>query len=598
MISIHRFIAFSILALLSVASPSCAKSEEHVLPFEPTFVATPPANAFRSLWRAPDGSIHSHGFMGTVKNPTGIVTLISKDEGWNWEEKPFSIIRPEGKDDPFLTYIPTSLKQDPMTGDWLAVMDGKEPYLARWSGDPWQVTPTTHKITNRPLIMMRPPTFIRNGKRIITAGHNLTPNPIGGATSIYHSDDGGRSWTGAHLESTPDHTITPPHEGLRWKNPGVEPTIIELTDGSLWCLLRTSLDRHYETYSNDGGENWSAIRPSPFWGTLTMKTFHRLSGGELMLFWTNATPLPETPHHTREQGKKDWDTGRQEVFTNRDTLHAAISHDDGKTWRGFREILSNRLRNAPDFGTSHGGVGPSNDRSVHQSQVIDLEDGHILIQAGQHPALRSLLIMHPDWLLEKSQLDNFSNGLDAWHVQQFKAGVVGHCAYNRQAGAQLVQNPTDPDQLVLSLKNIPDIELVSSTQGALWNFPVGRSGILKTSIYLPAGSLGGVIALNDRWLAPIDDQVRSVAPFKLSIHPNGTIEGTSLTMAQETWYPLEISWSYDKESVSITLGQNQATIAFNHTPVLPHGFSYLHLQSSLKPDENGFLFGPVSVQVD
>ena len=206
--------------------------------------------------------------------------------------------------------------------------------------------------------------------------------------------------------------------------------------------------------------------------------------------------------------------------------------------------------------------------------------------------------MHPDWLLEKSQLDNFSNGLDAWHVQQFKAGVVGHCAYNRQAGAQLVQNPTDPDQLVLSLKNIPDIELVSSTQGALWNFPVGRSGILKTSIYLPAGSLGGVIALNDRWLAPIDDQVRSVAPFKLSIHPNGTIEGTSLTMAQETWYPLEISWSYDKESVSITLGQNQATIAFNHTPVLPHGFSYLHLQSSLKPDENGFLFGPVSVQVD
>jgi hypothetical protein len=180
--------------------------------------------------------------------------------------------------------------------------------------------------------------------------------------------------------------------------------------------------------------------------------------------------LPETPHNTRQQGNKDWETGRQEVFTTRDTLHAAISENEGKTWQGFREILRNQLRNAPDFGTSHGGICPSNDRSVHQSQVIDLKDGHVLVQAGQHPALRSLLIMHPDWLLEKTQQDDFTNGLDAWHVQQFKAGVVGHCSYNRQAGAKLVSDPGNPSQNVLSLKHIPDENLVSSTQGALWNF--------------------------------------------------------------------------------------------------------------------------------
>ena len=584
--------------LLLLFLVGCAKPVETELPYAPTFVATPPANAFRSLWRAPDGSIHSHGFLGTVRNPTGIITLISEDEGLSWREEPFTIQRPEDKEDPFFTYIPTSLKQDPRTGDWLAVMDGKEPYLTRWTGNPWEVTPSTHKITDRSLIMMRPPIFIRNGSRIIAAGHNHSLNPNGGWASIYHSDDGGLSWKDAHLEIVPDHAITPPHLGLRWQNPGVEPTIVELKDGRLWCLLRTSLDRHWETYSEDGGASWSRLRPSPFWGTITMKTFHRLPDGRLMLIWTNASPLPETAHHTREQGRKDWETGRQEVFTNRDTLHAALSYDEGKTWVGFREILRNRLRNAPDFGTSHGGVGPSNDRSVHQSQVIDIKDDRVLIQAGQHPALRSLLIMHPDWLLEKHQADDFSQGLDAWHVQQFIAGVVGHCAYNRQAGAELVPDPVNPDQSVLALKHLPDDSLVSSVQGALWNFPVGRSGSLKTSVYIPEGSQGGVIALNDRWLAPIDDQVRTAAPFLLNIQSDGTLKGTELLLTPDTWHPLEIVWSYEKESAQVTVGNQSSNVPFTHSPILPHGFSYLHLQSSLEPDENGFLIGPVSVQVD
>lgn len=589
---------FLVTLCLFIGFFGCTKKEESELPYAPTFVATPPANAFRSLWRAPDGSIHSHGFLGTARNPSGIITLISHDEGQTWEQQPLTIQRPTDKQDPFFTYIPTSLKQEPTTGDWMAIVDGKEPYLARWAGNPWEVVPTTHKITDRALIMMRPPIFSVDGSRIIAAGHNHSLNSAGGWTSIYHSDDSGRTWNEAHLEKVPDHAITPPHQGLRWQNPGVEPTIVELKSGRLWCLLRTSLDRHYETYSEDGGATWSRLRPSPFWGTITMKTFHRLPDGRLMLVWTNATPLPETPHHTREQGRKDWETGRQEAFTNRDTLHAALSYDEGQTWIGFREILRNRLRNEPDFGTSHGGVGPSNDRSVHQSQVIDLKDNRVLIQAGQHPALRSLLIMHPDWLLEKSQADDFSKGLDGWHVQQFKAGVVGHCAYNRQPGAQLVPNPSDSTQKVLSLKHIPDDTLISSVQGALWNFPLGRNGTLKTSIYLPSNSQGGVIALNDRWLAPIDEQVRTAAPFLIRILPDGSISNSDLRLEADTWYPLEITWSYDKESAAITFGNQSAILPFEHTPILPHGFSYLHLQSSLEPDEDGYFIGPVSVQID
>lgn len=567
------------------------------LPFEPTIVGVPPANAFRSLWRAGDGSIHSHGFTGTFKKPSGLVSMVSRDEGVSWETEILSLVRPEGRKDPFNTYTPPGLKQDPNNGDWLAVIDGSEPYLLRWKGDPWTVAPDVSVITERNLIMMRPPIFIRNEKRMIAAGHDMNPNPIGGRTSIYHSDDGGTTWGAAHLPDTPRHTIVPPHEGLRWQNPGVEPTLIELNDGRLWCLLRTSQDRHYETFSEDGGESWSALRPSPFWGTLTMKTFHRLPDGRLLLVWSNATPLPERSHAERVQGLKDWETGREDVFTNRDALHAAISENDGLTWHGFREILINELRNEADFGTSHGGVGPSNDRSVHQAQVIDLKEGRVLIQAGQHPALRRLLIMHPDWLLEKEQADDFSNGLNAWHAQLFHAGVVGHCAYNREAGAALIEDPADASRKALQLRTIPDEALVSPVQGALWNFPVGRSGNLVTSLYVPNGSQGGVIALNDRWLAPGDLQVRELAPIRLNLLPDGRIEGTPLRLDLDSWSRLELTWSYESQSVEIALDEQRFTMPFEHRPELPHGLSYLHLQSNVAPDEVGFLVGPVSVSI-
>jgi len=566
--------------------------------YEPTKVATPPANAFRSLWRAGDGSIQSFGFTGTFREPTGLVSLVSRDEGRSWATEELAIVRPEGRDDPFFIYIPPGLKQDPNNGDWLAVIDGKEPYILRWEGDPWEVLPKAFPITERSLIMMRPPIFVRNGKRIIVAGHNLSPNAIGGRTSVYHSDDGGMTWGEAHLPDTPHHRIEPPHRGLRWQNPGVEPTIVELKDGRLWCLLRTSQDRHYETYSSDGGESWEELRPSPFWGTLTMKTFHRLPDGRLLFVWTNATPLPERPHSVRVQGIKDWETGREDVFTNRDTLHAAISDDDGASWRGFREILINELRNEPDLGTSHGGVGPSNDRSVHQAQVIDLDGGRVLVQAGQHPALRSLLAFHPDWLLEKERSDDFSNGLENWHVQLFRAGVVGHCAYNREAGATLVDDPSESGRKVLLLRNRPDNALLSSIQGAVWNFPLGRTGRLKTSLYLPSGSRGGLLCLNDRWLVPSDAQLGVVAPAQLKFDGNGRIAGSKLQLERDVWNDLEIRWSYDGDELELLLNGRRTKIDFAVAPILEHGFSYLHIQSSMKEDSRGFMIGPVSVEVD
>ena len=151
----------------------------------------------------------------------GLVSLVSRDEGMTWKSEELSLVRPERRKDLFATYIPPSFKRDPISGDWMAVIDGPEPYFLKWKGDHWKVVPAALVITDRNLIMMHPPIFIRNGTRIIAEGHNMTLNPIGGGTSIFHSDDGVVNWMPAHLPDTPHHCREPPHKELRWQNSGV-----------------------------------------------------------------------------------------------------------------------------------------------------------------------------------------------------------------------------------------------------------------------------------------------------------------------------------------------------------------------------------------
>lgn len=109
---------------------------------------------------------------------------------------------------------------------------------------------------------------------------------------------------------------------------------------------------HYQSESFDGGETWSALVPSNIHATLTMPTLFRLSGGRILLFWCNTQPLPELDHQTQwpplNEGEISGERG-EDVFTNRDANHAAISEDGGRTWIGFRELALNPLRNAADF---------------------------------------------------------------------------------------------------------------------------------------------------------------------------------------------------------------------------------------------------------
>lgn len=130
-----------------------------------------------------------------------------------------------------------------------------------------------------------------------------------------------------------------PHQGVRWFNNAVEATVLEMKDGTLWALARTSQDQAWQAFSKDYGETWSKPEPSRFFGTLTMNTLGRLDDGTIVSLWTNTMALPENA----TAGNGTW----EDVFTNRDSHHIAMSGDEGKTWYGFREIILTNTATIP-----------------------------------------------------------------------------------------------------------------------------------------------------------------------------------------------------------------------------------------------------------
>ncbi len=556
----------------------------------PQVVGVPPENACRGLMMMPDGEIRHYGFRhdagqeGSTYRP---VYISSRDCGLSWREVPV-----EG---------PTAgaMVRSPWSGDFLTVLC----QTGRPSHESAAAT-VLHSIKAVGLFAVRSPqgpqgpfTSARAGVHtgfvarlpLALRQRRRWVQPfqcrVGGPTQpgVLLSDDDGATWREVLLPSPPPHRVEWPHEGVRWQNDGCEPTVVELSDGRLWMLIRTSQDCHYEAFSADGGESWTAAAPSRFYATITMPLLFRMRDGRLLAVWNNSTPLPELNHESQPGLNASEREGRSEdFFTNRDVLHAAVSTDDGQTWRGFRELYLNERRNDADFRTS-GGNAESLDKSIHQSQAVELPEGKILLAFGQHALCRRLIIFDPNWLLETHREDNFAFGLSGWSVQQYLKSVAGnfrgtsgHCAYNRRAGAALVPHPDGLPREVLQVARHPDPRLVHDVQGAVWNFPCWQCGSLKLRLRMPKGSQGVQLCLVDRWFNPVDPVVSHFAQHVLRLDAAGCINEVPC-LKPDAWAELEIRW--DKERARFRVGDG----AWRELPrIFPtrNGISYLHLQSA------------------
>lgn len=538
--------------------------------YEPTVVSKAPSNAFHSLCIMNDGEIRCYG---EIDNPSPHdsgtrVYISSRDCGLSWKMH---------------LQMPNTLGvavKSPYSDRWLAPEDqnGEMDAIRISEGGP-DSTDFKCVYLDKKFGAYHLPIALRNKKRWIFAT-DYSRHSI-----VFISDDDGDSWKSVEIEETDHFELAPPHKGMRWENSGMEPSVTELTDGTLMMILRTSTDYHYVTYSKDFGNSWSKPVPTTFHSTLTNPELLRLKDGRTVFFYNNTRPLPETekesywPPLSRDEITGYW----EDVFTNRDSNCVAFSEDDGKSWRGFRELYLNELRNTCDFRSS-GSNASGCDKSVHQFQAIELPYNKIMVHVGQHDKIRKIMIFDMDWLYETKRSENFRFGMDNISTQVYLKsvsggyrGFAGHCAWNRTNGAVMVPDPEGNHTEVLLIKNTADDRLLSNVQGMVWNFPAATKG--KINITLDILGEGIRISLADHWINPADLTVNQYAQFSKVITRND-LSGEGKR---------EITVEYNTKTSSALFKEGDRIICtVDMQNSAPNGLCYLHLQT---PSENGDVKG-------
>ncbi|QOV89212.1 sialidase family protein [Humisphaera borealis] len=118
--------------------------------------------------------------------------------------------------------------------------------------------------------------------------------------NVFASTDQGKTWTR--------------RGGARFPNTAFdEHMIVELKDGRLWMLARTSAGHIAESFSVDAGRTWQEPRPSGIRNLSARFFLRRLASGNLLLVKNG---------------------GIDEALKQRSHLSAFLSKDDGKTWEG------------------------------------------------------------------------------------------------------------------------------------------------------------------------------------------------------------------------------------------------------------------------
>jgi hypothetical protein len=286
-------------------------------------------------------------------------------------------------------------------------------------------------------------------------------------TRAIYSDDLGETW------QTSKSVLRVPTPNNFGDYGAIEPVVTQLSDGRVWMLIRTQTGRLWQSFSRDGSE-WSPPEPTGFLSSDSPAAFARLDEKRLVMLWNNCQRYPYG------QG-------------GRHVLHAAITDDDGKTWRGRREVLRDPYRVDPapkdgDFGVSY-------------PYPVVAPDGRVLYSMWVQTGIgRSIEAFDPKWLLETSQRDDFATGMDGWSVFGTK-------------GVEITSHAGATDGHVLALQKTE----VDWPSAAVWNFPFSGSGRVRMRVLAEKGFAGASLLLTDHFSVPFDGEDRFFSLFQLPL---------------------------------------------------------------------------------
>jgi len=123
---------------------------------------------------------------------------------------------------------------------------------------------------------------------------------------VFYSDDGFHTWKRS------EDSMTAVGRGCH------EPTIVELHDGRLFCLLRNTNRTQFFSTSDDGGVHWSKPALTVLTSPESPALVKRISStGDLLVLWNNVA------------SKSNWP---------RTPLSAAISTDEGRNWKHVNDV--------------------------------------------------------------------------------------------------------------------------------------------------------------------------------------------------------------------------------------------------------------------
>ena len=142
-----------------------------------------------------------------------------------------------------------------------------------------------------------------------------TYDPALGYSYVLYSDDDGVTWQRSKEE------LFIRLEGGRCAT-AVEPTLTEVTPGTLLMVMRTRLGRHFQSWSDDNGTTWSRPEPTQLSGCQHPAQIRTMPNGDLLVVWAQ--------HSYKEQ--------RQGFMRTR--LSTAVSRNHGVTWEFFQNVDS------------------------------------------------------------------------------------------------------------------------------------------------------------------------------------------------------------------------------------------------------------------
>jgi hypothetical protein len=363
-----------------------------------------------------------------------------------------------------------------------------------------------------------------------------------GVIALY-SDDNGDSWQSSNKElvvETPDLNTYGANE----------PVVIQLKDDRVWMLMRTQRGRFYESFSDDA-VHWSVAKPTTLISSDAPAGLLRLKDGNI-LFFSNACL------------RYGYGYGARYV------LHVAISSDEGKTWRGFREIDRDPDRNEPiklegDYGLSYTFPTLTTDGRVLFSNWV--EEGPV----------RNFRILDPSWIYETRQETDFSKGIADWSV----------------FGSKGVELKTDPERAGAKILSVRKAE-PDWPAGAVWNFPIGSKGQLKLKMRLRQGFGGAVLGLTDHFSTPWDADDQFFNAFNLDIPSNGHIF-PNVKLESERWYDVTMDWETAGHQCRVFLDGKLAGIVRDNRRA--DGINYLRLRSLATQPDGGLEIRSVSADV-